>query len=331
MVEQKDSPAKQLYYQATQRLGKKGLEELTLLLEGLTLDTQEEARQKAEIRPITEEDIERAKEITKNFGLPVGLKSGFWEIDNMTAGFAPGELTVIGAGTSQGKSLVSANLFAQQAMDGHKVVYVTLETLADNFNARLIQIMGEEEVRWAAESKLLFIQKEERIDWQSIKFLVEQAVKRYQAEIVYIDHLHYFAQGADDDPATLGAITQECCDAAKKYRVPIVLMSQLNRNAPRGERPRVYDLKGSSYIEQNADIIMGVWQNLEKTLDPHVWVGLEKNRNRSIWRPEVAETFFRRDGLKMLPNLYDFEKDAEFNITKRFQDKYDKAKQMNLV
>ena len=326
---QKASQAEQWLYRLQNSCSDEVLQEITQGLLGLNYDKQSKAREQAEVKFLTLEDIAKAKENAKNFGKPIGLGSGYWEIDNMTAGFAPGELIVIGGGTSQGKSLLSANIFARQVMAGHKATFVTLETLADQFYERLLQIMGEEQMNWCALNKTLMVQKEVRIGWESIRYLVENAVNK-GAEIVYIDHLHYFSQGVDDDPSTLGLITQECCTAAKEQKVPIVLMSQLNRGAPRGERPRVYDLKGSSYIEQNADIVLGVWQSLEVS-EPHIFVGLEKNRNRVIWRPEIAERLFARDGLKILQSQYDFEVDKEFNVTKRFQAEFERAQQMGLL
>ena len=198
--EEKPSQAEQWLYRLKNSCSDETLQEVTQGLIGLNYDKKERARQEAEVRCLTIEDVEKAKESAKNFGKPIGLGSGYWEIDKMTAGFAPGELTVIGGGTSQGKSLLSANIFARQAMAGHKAVFVTLETLAEGFNARLLQIMGEEQMNWCVLNKTLMIQKEVRIGWESIRYLVEDAVKNHGAEIVYIDHLHYFAQGVDDDP-----------------------------------------------------------------------------------------------------------------------------------
>lgn len=328
--EERATPAEQWLYRLKNSCSEEVLKEITEGLLGLNYDRQTKAREQAEVRFLTLEDVAQAKEDAQNFGKPVGILSGYWEIDDMTAGFAPGELTVIGGGTSQGKSLLSANIFVQQAIMGHRATYVTLETVVRQFNERLLQIMGEEQFNWCVLNKNLMVQKEPRIDWQTIPFLVEHAVKENGAEIVYIDHLHYFAQGKDDDVSTIGAITQSCCSVAKQFNVPIVLMSQLNRAAPRGERPRMKDLKGASAIEQNADVVLGVWQ-VKDIQEEHIFVGLEKNRNRAIWRPEIAERMFFRDGLQVLKSKYDFAVDKEFNVTKRFKQKYQLAQQIGLT
>ena len=305
----------------------KDREALKKALYGLAYDENEQAKEDGQIVPLTLENIQKVKENAKNFGLPVGLKTGFWQIDNMTAGFAPGELTVVIGATSQGKSLLCANLFAQQAIAGHKCVFVTLETEAEKFWERIFYIVGEEQMNWAMLNKTMWVQAKPRISWKTIKYLVKQAKEELGAEIVYIDHLHYFARDMQDQANGLGIITKEFKVVALENEIPIVLVSHIKKTEDREARPRIDDARGSSLIGQDADIVLSVWQTRSKLQEPHIWVGLEKNRNRTIWQDGIASALFYRDGLKILPSPYSMEEDREFNVTKRFQRKYEEAKQ----
>lgn len=303
----------------------KDLEELRVRLFDVAYDENERAKEEATTVPLTLDDIAQVKEDAKNFGLPTGLGTHLWQVDNMTAGFAPGELTVVIGATSQGKSLFCANLFAQQAMSGHKCVFVTLETEARKFWERIYHIMGEEQMNWCALNKTMYVQAKPRIPWQSIKYLVKHAKEELGAEIVYIDHLHYFARDMQDQANGLGIITKEFKVVALENQIPIVLVSHIKKTEDREARPRIDDARGSSLIGQDADIVLSVWQTRSKVQEPHIWVGLEKNRNRTIWQDGVAQTLFYRDGLKILPRPYSMEEDHEFNVTKRFQRKWDEA------
>ena len=311
----------ELEYQRLLGWGDKDREDLKLLLFEAGYDKEEESKELAEVAPITVDDIEVIKKESKNFGMKEGLGSFLWQIDNMTAGFAPGELIIVMGQTNMGKSLVTANLEAQQAMAGHKVVFITLETDAKNLKKRLWQIMGEEQFNWVALQRNFFIQTHSRIPYTSIKYLVKKAKEELGAEIVYIDHLHYFSRDMQDQANGLGMITQEFKIIALENNIPIVLVSHVRKMEDRYARPGTDDARCSSFIAQDADVVLSVWQNPKECNFEHILVGLEKNRNRCIWK-NYSYACFQRDGVKILPSDYTVQEDALWNITRRFREKY---------
>jgi len=326
MADKKASRVEQELYRLKNNFSEAQLNEIAYALFDLSIDKNANLEEEAETRFITLEDLAKAKEAAKNFGLPVGLGTGFWQIDNMTAGLAPGELIVIGGATSTGKSLLAANIFANLVKAGHRAVFVTLENTADQLTQRLLQIMGEEEMNWAILNKTMKVQKRRSLSWQAIPVLVQREKKDFGAEAIFVDHLHYFVQGVDDDNGTLGLMTQTFYRTAQENQVPIIVLSHLRKLLDREQRPRMEEFKGSNYISQNADVVLSVWQERsKKEYGEHIWVGLEKNRNRAIWQAEVAQTIFDRDGLKIIPRPYTLEEDGEFNITKRFKEKIRQA------
>ena len=311
----------ELEYQRLLGWKEKDLEDLKILLFEAGYDREEESQELAEVEPISEKDIEIIKEEAKNFGLKEGLGSFLWQVDNMTAGFAKGELIVVMGQTNMGKSLVTTNLASQQAMAGHRVVFITLETDAKNLKKRLWQIMGEDDFREVAKNGNFYIQTHSRIPYTAIKYLVKKAKEELKAEIVYIDHLHYFSRDMVDQANGLGIITQELKVIALENDIPIVLVSHVRKMEDRYARPGTDDARGSSFIAQDADVVLSVWQNPKEYGFEHILIGLEKNRNRCIWKVGSYACYVR-DGVKIIPSDYTVEEDGQWNITRRFRDKY---------
>ena len=90
------------------------------------VDDEVEAKAKASLAdPL--EYADEALDRIEHWGEMVGLSSGYYDIDKMTVGFAPGELTIVAGETSQGKTLLCCNIAANMIRQKHKIVFVTLE------------------------------------------------------------------------------------------------------------------------------------------------------------------------------------------------------------
>ena len=247
-----------------------------------SVDDEVEAKAKAEL--VNPSDyMEGALQRIKNWGQQVGLSSGYHAIDRMTMGFAPGELTIVAGPTSQGKTLWCCNIAANMVKDKHKIVFVTLEMTKEELLSRFWNILGYgyDEVgqkQMAEACRYLRFQQIDRMNWQTIPYLIEQA-KSWGAECVFIDHLHYFAREMHDVANELGIITQEFKQAAIKNQLPIVLISHTRKIEKGKAHADINDLRGSSYIAQDADIVLMVWQE-QKEETEGIYIGLDKNRNR---------------------------------------------------
>ena len=124
-------------------------------------------------------EVESAR---KDWGEIVGLSSGFWEIDRMTGGFAPGEMTVIGAATGVGKSRLAANMALLQAGAGHIVAYASLENDKIWEGLRFESILGRDGVQIVRKERTLKTLKDKRISPESLRALVRKA-KELKSEI----------------------------------------------------------------------------------------------------------------------------------------------------
>jgi Replicative DNA helicase len=214
----------------------------------------------------------------KNWGKIMGLHTGNWVLDRMTMGLAPGELTVIGGATSNGKTALSMNIAANIAKQGKSVLFVTLEMTHGEAGVRFRKILGEEQYLNTAAN--IFFQKNDELSWKSIDGLVRKAKEEAECELVVIDHLHYFTREVQNVADELGNITKELKKNAIRHQLPIILISH-TRKAPDSHTRKtgINDLRGSSYIAQDADIVLMVERNL-KEFPNDIIVTLEKNRNR---------------------------------------------------
>lgn len=214
----------------------------------------------------------------KNWGKIMGLHTGNWVLDRMTMGLAPGELTVIGGATSNGKTALSMNIAANVAKQGKSVLFVTLEMTHGEAGVRFRKILGEEQYLNTATN--IFFQKNDELSWKSIDGLVRKAKEEAECELVVIDHLHYFTREVQNVADELGNITKELKKNAIRHQLPIILISH-TRKAPDSHTRKtgINDLRGSSYIAQDADIVLMVERNL-KEFPNDIIVTLEKNRNR---------------------------------------------------
>lgn len=212
-----------------------------------------------------------------NWGKLIGLRTGNWVLDKMTMGLAPGEVIVVGGATSNGKTALSVNIAANIAMQGKVVLFVTLEMTHEELGVRFMKVMGD---KFETHMSNILWQKNDELNWRSIDALIRKAKEEAGAELVVIDHLHYFTRELKNVAEDLGNITKEFKKNAIRHKLPVILISH-TRKAPDSDTTKtgINDLRGSSYIAQDADVVLLVHRNM-KEFPNDIIVTLAKNRNR---------------------------------------------------
>lgn len=220
--------------------------------------------------------LDEINERYKSWGKMVGLETGYWPINSMTMGLAPGELIVVGGATSNGKTALCINIAANLAIEGKTVLFVTLEMTQAELGSRFKKIMGDKFEDGMA--NILF-QKTDELNWQSIDGLMKRAKEDANADLVIIDHLHYFTRNLQNVAEELGNITKEFKKNAIRHSLPVLLISHTRKgNDSNTTKTGINDLRGSSYIAQDADIVLMVER--DRDYPSKILVRLEKNRNR---------------------------------------------------
>jgi replicative DNA helicase len=229
---------------------------------------------------LIKESINRLTELAERKTDITGVASGFKMLDKMTSGFQPGELTIIAARPSMGKTAFSLNIAQHVVLREKKsLAYFSVEmdkkqlmmrmlasearvnsadlrvgSLADNAWPRLIDKASK-----MAEARL-FIDDTSGISPFEIRAKCRRLKAQHGLDIIMIDYLQLMSlkQKVDNREREVAEISKTLKAVAKELQVPVLALAQLNRATEnRGDRrPNIGDLRESGSIEQDADIIM---------------------------------------------------------------------------
>jgi len=233
-----------------------------------------------------------------------GVPSGFSYLDLMLGGFQSTDLIVIAARPGMGKTAFALNITEHAASKGFPVLFISLEMSAEQLyqrqtsktakiDSQRLRLGRIENSDWPkitdAQSKLyslpVYIDDKPRQHYKQIVRTARRAVKAHGIRMVVIDYLQLVRadQQARKD-LEIGDITGEFKAMAKELQIPVVLLSQLNREVERrdNKRPRQSDLKESSSIEQDADVIMFLYRHEKYYPGEHPGIAelnVDKHRN----------------------------------------------------
>lgn len=208
-----------------------------------------------------------------------------WENLNhaLAGGVAPGELVVIGARPSVGKSALAINWAWNVADKGGNVAFFSLEMsrkqVFDRIAAKLAQInLGlfrgkmsqglfekvQAEALLPMAGKSLFVEDKGQITPAKIRQVCKSKHKLAPLSLIVIDYLQLVTpdEKKGNREQDVSSISRACKLLAKDLSVPVILLAQLNREAEKtGRAPKLSDLRESGAIEQDADTILFLHQD----------------------------------------------------------------------
>jgi replicative DNA helicase len=252
------------------------------------LEVAHDDRQKAirSIADVLDEETEKLHKLSVAKSPLTGTPSGFKDIDEKTGGFQPGNLIVIAARPSMGKSALVANVAENAALAGHPVVLFSLEMseseLAQRFVASQARIKGDDlrrgrvaEQRWPKilEACQRLSQAPLYVDDSSDTGVLEVRAKarrlHHQVEgglgLVIVDYLQLMRHEGHMESRVeqVGQISRGLKGLARELSIPVIALSQLSRAVEQrgGEKkPILSDLRESGAIEQDADVVMFIYR-----------------------------------------------------------------------
>ena len=236
-----------------------------------------------------------------------GIATGVDLLDAVIGGgLHRGELAVVGAPPSEGKSALAESIAIHMALHGRRVLYATPEMTCLQVALRALAHIGGIDLRrfsghpgmqtddWPALSRAVALLSERGHDLhiddraQTIEAIAANARRlhsRGRLDLLVIDHLHEleWPKGQANENSAIGEIVRSCKSLAKRLDVPVLLLSQLNRNARSEKRePELHDLRGSGSIEQHANLVLLLQRKDEGDIPPRVvtvLVKISKNRD----------------------------------------------------
>ncbi|ABK98165.1 replicative DNA helicase [Pelobacter propionicus] len=217
-----------------------------------------------------------------------GVPTGYVDLDHMTAGFQPGDLIIVAARPSMGKTTLALNVAEYASADPHnkkKVpsVIFSLEMGKEQLVMRFLASIAKVDFGrmrtghfldsdWPRLTRAAGILHDAKIfidDTPAISVLeLRSKARRLKSEhdigLIIIDYLQLMRGGANPESRQqeISEISRSLKALAKELNVPVIALSQLNRELEKraDKRPMMSDLRESGAIEQDADVIMFVYR-----------------------------------------------------------------------
>ena len=232
--------------------------------------------------------IDRVQELHDNGAEEVtGVRTGFYDLDRMTAGLQKGDLIVLAARPSMGKTAFALNIAEHVAVqEGLPVLMFSMEMGASQLALRMVGSLGRIDQQGLRTGRL------KNDEWERLTEAVERLgqVQMYIDEtpalnsaelrararrmarqfgtlgLIVIDYLQLMSgsSSGDENRATeIGEISRGLKALAKELQCPVIALSQLNRSVESrtDKRPMMSDLRESGAIEQDADVIMFIYRD----------------------------------------------------------------------
>lgn len=255
-------------------------------------------------------------------GINHGVSSGFRRLDALTGGLRRGDLVVLGARTSVGKSSFAECVAENVAKAGHPVLFVSVEMDPAQMAVRMAR-------RWGISEQALNGVEDQFVDDDLNNFIADRLemplyiwnapgastvgirahLNQLQAQVGAVDLLVIdYLQLLDDtfggklpEHIRLGKITKTLKQIAREYQLPIMLVTQLNRASDqRGvlPEPRLSDIRESGRIEEDSDLILFLWkENQMDAFSNDTHLKIAKNRQGPLGKVPIvfnkpAFTFF---------------------------------------
>ena len=233
--------------------------------------------------------LDSVENLMKNKGALTGLASGFTDFDRMTNGLQKGEMIIIAARPSMGKTAFAMNIVEHAALvEGKTVAVYSLEMSAEQLALRMlcsVARVAKDDIRDGFMNKAKvgsLAQATDKIsrsrlfidDSPSLNILEFQANARrlnseHKLDLIVVDYLQLMRspsrQGQDNRQVEVSEISAGIKAMAKELKIPIIVLAQLNRNpdsrvgTAKG-KPKLSDLRESGSIEQDADVVGLLWR-----------------------------------------------------------------------
>lgn len=279
------------------------------------------------IEQILAEGFDRLEELHKNKGRLRGIRTGWKDLDNITAGLQRSDLIVLAARPAMGKTTLVGNLVQNIAtLEKQAVLFFSLEMSKDQlvdrmlaaeagvdaWNIRTGNLSDEDfEKLGAAMGSLseapIYIDDTPGISILELRTKARREANKHQLGLIVVDYLQLMsgsARGNDFNRVQeISEISRGLKLIARELNVPVVALSQLSRSVESRspQIPQLADLRESGSIEQDADIVMFIYReayyNPETDRQNITDILIRKHRNGPTGQIEL---YFHPERLKFL-------------------------------
>lgn len=197
--------------------------------------------------------------------------------NNITGGFRRGQLIILSAPTGQGKTSFAQTLTKHFIQDKVRVLWFSYEIGIEEFMEKMPK-----------DGRAFFLPKQIKqnsLDW--LKQRIYEGIAKYNTRIIFIDHLHYLLEmqkmaEAKSLSLLIGMMLRNLKRLAIDLNVCIFLISHMKK-IEINEKPDISDLRDSSFVSQESDMVIMLWRETDKIDGETVFtnrtrVSIKKNR-----------------------------------------------------
>src|SRR6187455_261874 len=245
-----------------------------------------------EMRDLVKENFPKIEQLFEQKRLITGVPTGFADLDTMTRGLQPGDLVIVAARPSMGKTSLVLNMCQHVATHGGIAGFFSLEMSKESLFMRMLASeakidmyrlmsgqIGQKEygqithaMETLSEAKL-FVDDTAGIGALEMRAKARRLKAEHGLSVLAIDYIQLMTGRGRFENRTLelASISRSLKGLAKELSVPIVVLSQLSR-APESRsdhRPQLSDLRESGALEQDADVVILIYRDDAYNRDPN--------------------------------------------------------------
>jgi replicative DNA helicase len=256
-------------------------------------------------RAYIEQAIDQFEAAYKARGTGVlGVPTGFVDLDRMLNGLKGGQLVVLAARPSMGKSALAMNILQHAAGKGHGSALFSLEMSGMEMAQRMICSEADVSLQRVRDGFLakhdfpritasggkvagqnIWIDETPSISLYALRARARRLKLQHKIGLIVIDYLQLMRcpskRGEANRALEIADITGGLKTLAKELDLPIIALAQLNREAERRGEPKLSDLRESGSIEQDADIVLLLHRDKENPDEPARLI-VAKQRNGPV-------------------------------------------------
>jgi len=210
----------------------------------------------------------------------VGVATGFTELDAMTHGLHPGQLIILAARPAVGKSTLALDIARNVAIKHKKpTIFFSLEMSRSEVAMRLLSAESQtlmqgmrkgnlDQADWNKMARVrgeindapFYIDDSPNLTLVEIRAKCRRLAQRIGLQMIVIDYLQLLSSGkkVESRQQEVSEFSRALKLLAKELKVPVIAISQLNRNSEKSEnkKPEISQLRESGSLEQDADVVI---------------------------------------------------------------------------
>ena len=245
---------------------------------------------------------EAIKQIEANEGrLITGVATGYPHLDELTSGFQNGEMIVIAARPSMGKTALALNIAENMVRNDIPVGIFSLEMSRQQLTQRLLSSRSQvsshkirrntlsdndmNAILGAANELMqvpLYIDDTPGLTIMQLRAKARRLKQKHDVGAIFVDYLQLMTSGrrSESRQQEVSEMSRSVKALARELNIPVICLSQLNRAAEQreGHRPRMSDLRESGSIEQDADVVAMLHREAYYHLNDQAWIEANEDK-----------------------------------------------------